>query len=304
MLPHHQAIRPTTIIESPRLSKRLGADVIIASETFQLTGSFKFRAAYNVALQVPHKHIIAASSGNFGQALAYACQLTRKRCTVVMPNDSAHVKVEAVRDYGATVDLIDVRAVSRSARVHQLAAECGGAYTASGYDDPLVIDGNASLGDELVALGHRFDAVIVPVGGGGLIAGVLQSFARANHESAVFGAEPALGNDAARSFREGRLIVNESEPKTIADGARTISLGHHNWTIIEKRVKDILEVPEERIVEGVRLLYELANLKVEPTGALAIGALLAASDVFRGRKVCCVVSGGNVDFAVYRRCLS
>jgi len=270
MLPHHEAIRPTTIIEAPRLSKRLGAHVVIASETFQWTGSFKFRAAYNVALHVPHEHII------FGQALAYACQLTGKRCTVVMPHDSARVKVEAVRDQGATVDLIDVREISRTKRVQQLAAESGETYVASAYDDPLVTDGNASLGDELLALGRQFDAIIVPVGGGGLIGGIAQSVARANVATKVFGGEPALGNDAARSLREGRIILNEHEPKTIADGARTVSLGQHN---------------------------ALANLKVEPTGALAIGALLAAPGQFRDQTVCCVVSGGNVDPAVYRDCL-
>ncbi len=302
MLPHHEAIRPTTIIEAPRLSKRLGVSVILASETFQLTGSFKFRAAYNVALRVPHKHIIAASSGNFGQALAYACQLTDKRCTVVMPHDSARVKVDAVRDYGATVDLIDVREVSRTERLQRLAAEVGDAYVASGYDDPLIIEGNASLGNELLALGRRFDALIVPVGGGGLISGILTSFARANYQ--VFGAEPALGNDAAQSLREGRLVVNENEPRTIADGARTVGLGQHNWAIIREQVAGIIEVSEEQIREGVRLLYDLANLKAEPTGALAIGALLAAPNQFRDREVCCVVSGGNVDPVVYRECIA
>ena len=303
MRPHHEAIRPTTIIEAPRLSKRLGAQVVIASETFQWTGSFKFRAAYNVALNVPNEHIIGASSGNFGQALAYACQLTGKRCTVVMPHNSAQVKVEAVREYGATVDLINVREVSRSERVRQLAAESGDAYVASGYDDPLVIEGNASLGKELLALGRRLDAIIVPVGGGGLLGGIAQSVAHANVATKIFGAEPALANDAARSLREGRLIVNEQEPQTIADGARTVSLGQHNWAIIRKQVAGIVEVSEEQIREGVRLLYSLANLKVEPTGALAIGALLAAPDLFRDQQVCCVVSGGNVDAAVYRQCL-
>jgi threonine dehydratase len=303
MVPHHEAIRPTTIIEAPRLSKRLGAQVVIASETFQWTGSFKFRAAYNVSLHVPNEHIIAASSGNFGQALAYACQLTGKQCTVVMPHDSARVKVEAVRDYGATVDLINVREVSRRERVQQLAGASGEAYIASPYDDPLVIDGNASLGDELIALGRTFAAIVVPVGGGGLIGGIAQSVARANAAIKVFGAEPALGNDAARSLREGHLIVNEHEPETIADGARTVSLGQHNWPIIREHVAGIIEVSEEQIREAVRLLYDLANLKVEPTGALAIGALLAAPDQFRDEKVCCVVSGGNVDPAVYRECI-
>ena len=303
MLSQRDAIRPTTIIEAPRLSKHLRAEVVIASETFQWTGSFKFRAAYNVAINVPHEHIIAASSGNFGQALAYACQLVGKRCTIVMPENSAQVKVDAVRDYGATVDLIKVREVSRAARVAELAAQSEDAYVASAYDDPLVIDGNASLGDELTALGRRFDAVIVPVGGGGLIAGILQSFARAGNTTHVFGAEPALGNDAARSLREGRLIVNEHEPQTIADGARTVSLGEHNWVIIREHVRDIFEVTDAQIIEGVRLLYGLANLKVEPTGALSIGALLEAPARFRGQNVCCVISGGNVDPAVYGTCL-
>jgi threonine dehydratase len=303
MLPLNEAIRPTTIIEAPRLSKRFGAQVVIASETFQWTGSFKFRAAYNVAAHVPNEHIIGASSGNFGQALAYACQLTGKRCTVVMPHDSAQVKVDAVRDYGATVDLINVREISRNERVQQLAAESGEAYVASGFDDPLVIDGNSSLGDELIALGRAFDAIVVPVGGGGLIGGIAQSVARAKAAAKVFGAEPVLANDAARSLREGRIIVNEQEPRTIADGARTISLGQHNWRIIREHVAGIIEVSEEQIREGVRLLYDLANLKVEPTGALAIGALLATPDRFRDQKVCCVVSGGNVDPAVYRDCI-
>jgi threonine dehydratase len=303
MRPLHEAIRPTTIIEAPGLSKRLGVQVVIASETFQWTGSFKFRAAYNVAANVPNEHIIGASSGNFGQALAYACQLTGKRCTVVMPDDSARVKVDAVGDYGATVDLINVRQISRNERVQQLAAESGEAYVASGFDDPLVIDGNASLGDELIALGRAFDAIVVPVGGGGLIGGIAQSVSRATAAAKVFGAEPALANDAARSLREGRIIANEQEPRTIADGARTISLGQHNWRIIREHVAGIVEVSEEQIREGVRLLYGLANLKVEPTGALAIGALLAAPDQFRDRKVCCVVSGGNVDPAVYRDCI-
>src|SRR5450755_4050623 len=102
-----EAIRPTTFIRAPRLGQRLGADLLIATETFQFTGSFKFRAAYNVALNVLNQHLIAASSGNFGQALAHACQLLGKRCTVVMPDNSVRVKVQAVRDYGATVDLID-----------------------------------------------------------------------------------------------------------------------------------------------------------------------------------------------------
>ena len=136
-----------------------------------------------------------------------------------------------------------------------------------------------------------------------MIGGIAQSVARANVATKVFGAEPALANDAARSLREGRIIVNKHEPQTIADGARTVSLGQHNWAIIREHVAGIVEVSEEQIREGVRLLYSLANLKVEPTGALAIGALLAAPELFRDQQICCVVSGGNVDAAVYRQCI-
>lgn len=304
MLSHREAIRPTTIIESSRLNQRLGAEITIASETFQWTGSFKFRAAYNVALNVPNEHLIAASSGNFGQALAYACKLLGKRCTIVMPDDSAQVKIEGVRDYGATVDLINVRETSRAARVEQLAERAGDAYIASPYDDPLVISGNSTLGDELRGLGHSFDKVIVPVGGGGLLSGILQSFAAAKDKTAVWGAEPALGNDAALSFREGRLVVNEHEPKTIADGARTVSVGQHNWPIIREHAAGIIEVPENQICEGLQTLYSLANLKVEPTGALSLGAMLTNPDEFRDQRICCVVSGGNVDATVYLAALA
>src|SRR5215218_4390162 len=117
-----EAIRPTTFIDSSKLRELLEMDVTIATETFQHTGSFKFRAAYNLALNVPNDEILTASSGNFGQALAYACQLLNKKCTVVMPETSARVKIEAVKNYGATVDLVDTRKVGRSERVAQLAA--------------------------------------------------------------------------------------------------------------------------------------------------------------------------------------
>src|SRR5947209_6136243 len=134
-----EALQPTTIIEAERLSKRVGASVTIATETFQHTGSFKFRAAYNVAATVAERHIIAASSGNFGQALAAACARLGKTCTIVMPETSARVKIDAVRECGGTVDLIDVRKKGRAERVRELAMEQRDAYVASAYDDPLVI---------------------------------------------------------------------------------------------------------------------------------------------------------------------
>lgn len=304
ILPLLEAIRPATIIEAPRLSKRLGAEVIIASETFQHTGSFKFRAAYNVAARVPQRQIIAASSGNFGQGMARACQLLGKSCIVVMPITSAEVKIEAVREYGGTVDLIDVRVKSRKARVAELARENPDAYAASAYDDPLVIDGNASLGTELAAIDWQFDFIIAPIGGGGLTSGIIQGLRAAGKKTSVIGAEPRLANDAARSLKAGRIIADESEAPTIADGVRTLSLGQHNWTVLREGLSGIIEVSEEQIKEGVRLLFSLVNLKAEPTGALPVAALLAEPEKFRSRSICCVISGGNVDTELFQAILA
>src|SRR5687767_10618924 len=208
-----EAIRPTTLIESVKLRDHLGLDVTIATETFQHTGSFKFRAAYNLALNVEQDEILTASSGNFGQALAYACKLVGKRCTVVMPNTSAKVKVDAVRGYGATVDLVDTTKIGRNERVAELATKMPDAYFASAYDDKFVIEGNSSLGDELVNKG--FDVVITAVGGGGLISGLITGFERHGASAQIYGAEPLLGNDAARSLQAGELIRNDGEPLTI-----------------------------------------------------------------------------------------
>jgi threonine dehydratase len=297
--PAESAVRPTTIVEAPRLEKRLGVRLTLATETFQCTGSFKFRAAYSVASRVPQNLIIAASSGNFGQALAYACSLLNKTCIIVMPLTSAKVKVDAVREYGGDVDLVDVGVKSRADRVRELSQQHPGAYVASAYDDPLVIEGNTSLGIEIGALKRQLEIVVAPVGGGGLISGVIAGLKQSRKEIRVVGAEPLLGNDAALSLRAGQIVENKSEPQTIADGARTVSLGQHNWEIIQRNLSTIVEVPEEKIIEAVRLLFELANLKVEPTGALSLAAVLTQPDLFRGRSVCCVISGGNVDPAVY-----
>lgn len=299
MLPLRDAIRPTAFIESSKLRDFLGLDITIISETFQHTGSFKFRAAYNVVLNAPNDEFIGVSSGNFGQALAYACKLLGRKCTVIMPHTSAAVKIDAVRGFGANADLINVNEVSRAERTRQLAEERADAYIASAYDDQFVIDGNSTLGDELAV--ENFDVIVVPVGGGGLISGIVTGMHRHAQPTVVIGAEPLLGNDAARSFRAGELASNDVEPQTIADGARTLSLGKLNWPIVKEGVADILEVSDEKIAEAVRLYFGLANLKSEPTGALSLGAVLESPERFAGKKIAVVVSGGNVDPDIYRK---
>ncbi len=291
--------RPTTIVDVPRLSKKLGVNLILASETLQYTGSFKFRAAFNVASNVEQSHVITASSGNFGQAIAYACALFGKRCTVVMPSVAPKIKVDAVREYGAEVDLVDLKKKGRLERLGELARQFPEAYVASPYDDPLVIEGNAGLARELFALGLELDAIIAPIGGGGLTSGLVKAVERSGKKTEVFAAEPLLANDAAESFRAGHIVEQPGESTTIADGARVLRIGDLNWEILSQGLAAVIEVSEDQIREGVRLLFALANLKAEPTGALALGAILAQPDRFHGKRVCCVVSGGNADPALY-----
>ena len=295
-------VRPTLLLSSETLSAQLGCDLTIASETFQYTGSFKFRAAYNLLSSVPQQRIVAASSGNFGQAVAYACKLLGKTATIVMPNTSAQVKIEAVKSYGAEADLINVREISRDGRVQQLLAEHPGAFVAQAYDDYRVVAGNSTLGKDIFGAGG-FDMIVAPVGGGGLSSGIVVARDHQGAATEMIGAEPLPGNDAARSLHSHQLIRNEQEPATIADGARTISLGQLNWEILRQGMADIIEVPDEITLDALRRYFRFVNLKVEPTGALSLGAIIAQPRRFVGKRVCCVVSGGNVDPAVYAKAL-
>jgi threonine dehydratase len=300
-LPQH--LRPTLLLPALVLSQQFHCEVTIASETFQHTGSFKFRAAYNLLASIPQQHIIAASSGNFGQAVAYASKLLGKTCTIVMPANSARVKFEAVQSHGGVVDLIDVKRISRAERVAQLMAEQAGAFQAQAYDDYRVVIGNSTLGKDIFSDSH-FDSIIVPVGGGGLSSGLVIARDHLQARTAIIGAEPLPGNDAARSLHSGQLVRNEQEPDTIADGARTVSLGQLNWEILRGGLADIIEVPDTLTLTALRHCFRYINLKVEPTGALAIGALFAQPEKFYGKRICCIVSGGNVDPALYAKALS
>jgi threonine dehydratase len=300
-------LRPVTILKparSAKLAERLGVRVLLASEIEQVTGSFKIRAAYNVASKVPNEHIIAASSGNYGQALAAACRKLGKTCTIVMPNNSANIKVEAVQRHGGAIDFVDTRLKSRQARVRELAAQNPKAYVSSAYDDPLVIEGNASLGRELAEFGDEFDCVLAPIGGGGLTAGIITGLRQRRYAKPVWAVEPEIANDAARSLQEGRIVANETEPQTIADGVRTLSVGKHNWAVLCAGLAGVVEVSEMNIAKAVRSLFREANIKAEPTGALPIAALLEAPEHFRDQRVCCVISGGNVDPQTFQNILA
>lgn len=298
------AIRPTNFVEAPSLSLLLGTNITFADETKQYTGSFKFRAAYNVAANVQEKHIIASSSGNFAQALSYACSLLGKRCTIVMPSTSAQVKIDGVKKYGAHIEFVDTSKKSRAERLAEIAEENTDAYITNAYDNELIIEGNKTLGQEIAIYKKHFDYVISPIGGGGLISGIINGVIESERNITVVGAEPAIANDASRSLRSGKLTANKTEPPSLADGARTISLGKLNWEIIQNNLKQIVEIPEEKIAEAVKIIYNHLQIKAEPTGALSLAAILVEPDLFKNKSICCIISGGNIDEAVFEKLIS
>jgi threonine dehydratase len=301
-------MHPTTIVSSLQFNSIMGAEIILASETFQVTGSFKFRAAYHLASSVPNRRFITASSGNFGQALACACNMLGKECVVVMPRKASEVKIGGVRFYGGVVDLINTDDpdrndyITRAQELESLRSGNPGAYVCNAYDDPYIIDGNSTLGVELALLKPLPDVIVVPVGGGGLSAGIILGLRKAGVIIPVIGAEPYFANDASRSLLEDKIVANESEPFTIADGARTLSLGKLNFEILRNGgMHSIIEVREEDISLATRHLARFANLWAEPTGALSVAAVRTQKETFSGKRVCCVVSGGNVDLTVFRQ---
>lgn len=304
-------VRPTTWIRADKLTPPPGAKVVFASETFQRTGSFKIRAALHRARNSPSGHLLAASSGNFGQALSCAAAMLGKRATIVMPTTAARIKCEAVRRFGGEVVFTDVHRESRTERLARLARDLPGSDICGSYDDPFVIAGNGTLGVEIGRRLRRLGperrkraAVVVPLGGGGNASGMVLGLRAAGcGEVSVYGAEPLLANDGAQSLRRGEVVSLDREPDTLADGARVQRLGDHNWAVLRDGLAGIVEVPEAEIAEAVRRLFREANLKAEPTGALGYGALLADPARFAGREVVVVVTGGNVDPAVYARLL-
>lgn len=285
--------KQTEILSFPSINQNLGMDVYFASELMQVTHSFKYRAAWSVVNNTPARGFIAASSGNFGQALACACQVLGRKCIIVMPTTSAKIKIDAVRSYSAMVVLVDTKEKTRAEKVAEVALSFPDYHIASAYDCEHVIAGNASLGRELAELKNDFELIIAPVGGGGLSAGIIQGLKEAGDNTPVWGAEPALADDFYRSLKKGERIVQDLEPQTLADGARTLSVGVKNWAILSENIAGVLRVSEEAIQKAVGLFWR-NGLRVEPTGALTLGALLEQKD-WAGKKVMAVISGGNVD---------
>jgi threonine dehydratase len=290
-------VNRTPVMTSRTLDGLTGAHAFLKCESFQRAGAFKFRGAFHALSRLsPDRRaqgVLTYSSGNHAQAMALAGRLLGIHTTIVMPADAPRVKLEATREYGGEVVLYDRQRDSREAIGGRL-AEARGLTVVPPYDHADVIAGQGTAALELFADVASLDLLLVCCGGGGLLSGCALA-ARATQPSCkVIGVEPALADDATRSFRTGALHTVHNPP-TVADGARTPSLGRLTFPLIRRYVHDMVTVTDEAILRAMRFLWERTKLVVEPTGAVAMAALLEGTVAARGRRVGVILSGGNVD---------
>ncbi|TVQ63867.1 MAG: threo-3-hydroxy-L-aspartate ammonia-lyase [Phycisphaerales bacterium] len=298
----------TPVLTSATVDRCLGAEVFFKGECFQRVGAFKFRGAYNALSALDAgartRGVLTYSSGNHAQAVALASRLLGIPAVIVMPSDAPAVKLAATRGYLAgtpgEVVIYNRAETTREELGAQLASERG-LTVIPPYDHPDVIAGQGTCAMELFEQAGELDALYVCVGGGGLLSGCATTAKAMRPSCAVIGAEPAMADDAARSFAT-RSLHSVRDPATIADGARTPSLGRYTFSVVLERVDRFVTVSEGEIAKAAVFVMERMKAVVEPSGALGVAALFqdAARDpeALRGRRVGVVLSGGNLDLAM------
>jgi threonine dehydratase len=288
-------------VTSRTLDARVGAQVFLKCENLQRMGAFKFRGAYNRIAQLDAaervRGVVAFSSGNHAQGVALAAQLLGVPAAIVMPEDAPAAKLAATREYGAEVVLYDRMTMNRGAIAERLAAERG-AVLVPPYDDAAIVAGQGTVALELLQDVPDLDVLMVCTGGGGLLAGSALAATALRPGIAVFGVEPAAGDDFAQSFARGER-VEIPVPDTIADGQRTTSPGELTFPIVKRLCAGIVTARDEDLRDAMRFAFERLKLVVEPSGACALAALLAGTVGVAGSRVGVILSGGNVDAALY-----
>lgn len=295
----------TPVMTSSTLNGWLGAEVFFKCENFQRIGAFKFRGAYNAISQLSDEErargVLTFSSGNHAQAVAKVCQMLGIRAVIVMPDNAPATKRAATEGYGAQVVEYDPTVTTREELAAELAAAHG--YTLiPPYDHADVIAGQGTAALELHRQVPGLDALLVPCGGGGLLSGSAIATKGAAPNCRVIGIEPALADDATRSFRTRELHTIHNPP-TIADGTRTPSLGKLTFPLVLEYVDDMQTVSEESIMEAVRFFFYRMKIVVEPSGALGLAALLSGAVNAEGR-IGVILSGGNIDARTMGRILA
>jgi threonine dehydratase len=296
----HERIKPfihkTPVLTSQTINKLTGAGLFFKCENLQKIGAFKIRGGLNAVLSLPNeklrKGIATHSSGNHAQAIAFAAREMGAKAYIVMPENSPQVKVDAVRGYGAEIFFCEPNQQERENLLNEVVEKTGAEFIHP-YNDYRVITGQATCAKELIEEIPSLDMIIAPVGGGGLLSGTLLSAHHFSPATVVYAGEPEGAADAVLSIKNGRI---EKAPyvKTIADGLLT-TLGDKTFPIIQQYIKDILTVSDEEIIAAMKLVYERMKLVVEPSAVVPLAAVLKNKELFTGKKVGVIFSGGNVE---------
>ncbi|MCX8508762.1 MAG: pyridoxal-phosphate dependent enzyme [Rhodobacteraceae bacterium] len=293
ILPH---IHRTPVLTSSFLDDLTGATLYFKCENFQKAGAFKARGASNAVFglndaQAAHG-VATHSSGNHGLCMSYAAGRRGIACTVVMPRTAPQAKKDAVRGYGGVVVECDPSTSSREAVFAEVVARTGAAFVHP-YNDPRVIAGQATCSRELLEVVPGLEAVVAPIGGGGMVSGTCLALSTLAPGVKIYAAEPAQADDAARSFLAGHIIADDA-PETVADGLK-VPLKELTWHFVQRHVSDILTAGEEEIVAAMKLIWKRMKIVIEPSSAVPLAVILKNPEVFRGKKVGVIVTGGNVD---------
>ncbi|MFC5479267.1 threo-3-hydroxy-L-aspartate ammonia-lyase [Massilia suwonensis] len=293
------AAHRTPVLSSTTANARTGGQLFFKCENYQRMGAFKFRGAYNAIARFDDAQraagVLTFSSGNHAQAIALSARLAGIRATIIMPNDAPALKIQATKEYGGEVIFYDRFTENREEIARRLADERGMTLIPP-YDHRDVICGQGTAAKELFEEVGPLDILLVPLGGGGLLAGCALAASGLSPDCKVIGVEPEAGNDGQQSLRKGE-IVHIGVPKTIADGAMVTHVGEHNFEVIRRRVDDIVTVSDAQLVETMKFFAERMKMVVEPTGCLGAAAALCGVVPVAGKRVGILISGGNVDLS-------
>lgn len=300
MLVAHERIKPhihrTPVLTSSYLNELTGAELFFKCENLQKAGAFKARGASNAVFGLTEgqaaRGVATHSSGNHGTCLAYAAGRRGIPCTVVMPRTAPQAKKDAVRGYGGRVVECEPSTSSREAVFAEVVAETGAEFVHP-YNDSRVIAGQGTCSKELIEQVGDLQAVVAPIGGGGMVSGTCLTLSSLAPGIKIYAAEPEQADDAARSFRAGHIIADDA-PETVADGLK-VPLKDLTWHFVKSGVTDILTASEAEIVEAMKLIWKRMKIVMEPSSAVPLATILKNPQIFAGQRVGVIVTGGNVD---------
>ncbi|MDR7031342.1 beta-hydroxyaspartate dehydratase BhcB [Mesorhizobium sp. BE184] len=289
-------IHRTPVLTSSFINGLAGAELFFKCENFQKAGAFKARGASNAVFGLSDeqagKGVATHSSGNHGTCLSYAAGRRGIPCTVVMPRTAPQAKKDAVKGYGGRVVECEPSTSSREAVFAQVVAESGAEFVHP-YNDPRVIAGQGTCSKELIGQVENLDAVVAPIGGGGMVSGTCLTLSNLAPGVKIYAAEPEQADDACRSFKAGHIIADDA-PETVADGLK-VPLKELTWHFVRNHVTDILTASEGEIVDAMKLIWKRMKIVMEPSSAVPLATILKNPDLFAGKRVGVIVTGGNVD---------